>query len=138
MNNLPEPEDLSCNEWGPDYQPVMRPEGYYDLIELPNGRHVPAPIAERLIGEAIIERIPISRKHRNARFFYCPACDRMQTFVTEHGVVWVGPSQDGYSFFRCKLHKPCTIEENKAKESMLVRLILNGMYKSLRYVEAER
>ena len=44
-----------------EYIQKARPEGYYDLIELPNGRHIPAPIAERLVGKAIIERILSSR-----------------------------------------------------------------------------
>ena len=125
-------------EYEAEYLREARPEGYYDLIELPNGRHIPAPIAERLVGKAIIERIPVSRKHRNQRFFYCPICDRLQTFITDKGIEYIGTTQNGYSFFRCKLHKPCTREENVAKESMLVRIILGGMYKTLRYVEAER
>jgi membrane-bound inhibitor of C-type lysozyme len=46
------------------------------------------------------------------------------------------PLMNGYSFYRCKQHKPTTPEENKAKEEMLVRLVLDGMYRSLRYVRA--
>jgi len=130
-------------EYETEYLQAFHPEDYYDLIELPDGHHVPVPIAKRLVGEKIIESIPMSRKVRGQRFFYCAQCDYKQTKVemTINREKWVAdilmPS-DGYSFFRCKIHKPTTKEENEAKESMLVRLILGGMYKTLRYVEAER
>ena len=114
------------------------PEDYYDLIELPDGHHVPVPIAKRLVGEKIVESIPVSRKTRGQDFFYCAPCDRLQTFIIEKGVAYVGQTQNGYSFFRCKIHKPMTKEENQSKEDMLLRLILGGLYRSLRYVEAER
>ena len=130
----------AMDEW--DEEPMgyafVHPENYYDLVELPNGHHVPVPIAKRLVGEKIIESIPMSRKVRGQRFFYCAPCDKLQTFIIEKGVPYVGTSQNGYSFFRCKVHKPTSKEENEAKERMLVRLILGGMYKTLRYVEAER
>lgn len=122
-----------------DYTPVFpKPEDYYDLIELPDGHHVPVPIAKNLIGQAIIERIPVSRKQRDGMFFYCPSCDALQAKIVADGIAYAGTSQNGHSFFRCKTHKPTSKEENQAKESMLVRLILGGMYKTLRYVEAER
>ena len=125
------------------YPQTVKPEDYYDLIELPNGHHVPVPIAKRLIGEKIVEEIPQSRKVRNQRFFYCLKCDQYQTMIDrltdpQNIPIPTIPFQNGYSFFRCKTHKPYTEEENEAKESMLLRLILGGLYKSLRYVEAER
>ena len=131
-------------EYETEYLYAVRPEDYYDLIELPNGHHVPVPIAKRLIGEKILERIPVSHKMRGQRFFYCPACDQTQVKVEAiiNGEKWIAdlsePLATGYSFFRCKTHKPYTEKENEAKESMLLRLILGGLYKTLRYVQAER
>ena len=121
-----------------------RPEDYYDLIELPDGHHVPVPIAKRLVGQKIVESIPVSRKTRGQGFFYCPACDQSQRKfeLIINREKWIAdfsiPAIDGHSFFRCKIHKPSTKAENEAKESMLLRLILGGLYRSLRYVEAER
>jgi hypothetical protein len=131
---------VTIDDWEAEYQsyPTVRPEDYYDLIELPDGHHIPVPIAKRLVGERIVESIPVSRKTRGQRFFYCAPCDRLQTWITEKGVSYIGSTQNGHSFFRCKIHKPTSKEENEAKESMLVRLILGGLYRSLRYVEAER
>ncbi len=133
----------SADEW--DEEPMgyetLRPEDYYDLIELPDGHHVPVPIAKRLVGEKIVELIPVSRKTRGQRFFYCPACDEQQSrineWLTEHHAKDL-ITKNGHSFFRCKTHKPTTKEENQSKEDMLLRLILGGLYKTLRYVEAER
>jgi len=136
---------VTMNDWESEYYPqTVRPEDYYDLIELPNGHHVPVPIAKRLVGEKIVESIPISRKTRGQRFFYCPTCDQSQLKVeaiinrekwtADLSIPWI----DGYSFFRCKTHKPTSKEENQSKEDMLLRLILGGLYKSLRYVQAER
>lgn len=123
-----------------DYVPAFpKPEDYYDLIELPNGHHVPVPIAKRLVGEKIVEEIPQGRKVRDSKFFYCLQCDQNQTkFDTLcFPQKLIMSNVNGYSFFRCKAHKPTSKQENEAKESMLVRLILGGLYKSLRYVEAE-
>jgi len=135
---------VTMEDWEAEYCPPMpRSEDYYDLIELPNGHHVPVPIAKRLIGEKIVEEIPQSRKVRNQRFFYCLQCDQYQTMIDrltnpQNIPIPTIPFQNGYSFFRCKTHKPYTKEENDSKESMLLRLILGGLYKSLRYVQAER
>jgi len=119
------------------YPQTVKAEDYYDLIELPNGHHVPVPIAKRLIGEKIVERIPVSHKMRGQRFFYCTACDALQKRLSEEGIAFIATDSNGYSFFRCKTHKPYTEGENEAKESMLLRLILGGLYKTLRYVQAE-
>jgi hypothetical protein len=137
---------VTIDDWEAEYQsyPTVRPEDYYDLIELPDGHHVPVPIAKRLVGEKIVESIPVNRKRRNWRFFYCAQCDQSQLKVEAiiNGEKWIAdlgiPRIDGHSFYRCKTHKPTSKEENEAKESMLVRLILGGLYRSLRYVEAER
>ena len=102
------------------YPQTVKPEDYYDLIELPNGHHVPVPIAKRLIGGKIVEEI----------------LDRLTD--PQNIPIPTIPFQNGYSFFRCKTHKPYTEKENEAKESMLLRLILGGLYKTLRYVQAER
>ena len=133
----------ATDEW--DEEPMgyafVHPEDYYDLIELPDGHHVPVPIAKKLVGEKIIESIPVSRRVRNQRFFYCVQCDQSQTMVDRLYIAqgFLFPSaNNGYSFFRCRTHKPQTPQENEAKESMLLRLILGGLYKSLRYVQAER
>jgi hypothetical protein len=128
-------------EYETEYLQSVRPEDYYDLIELPDGHHVPVPIVKRLVGQKIVESIPVSRKVRNQRFFYCVQCDQSQTMVDRLCIAqgFLFPSaNNGYSFFRCKIHKLTTKAENDAKESMLLRLILGGLYRSLRYVEAER
>ena len=134
-------EELS--EW--DEQPMgyafVHPQDYYDLIELPDGHHVPVPIAKRLVGEKIIDSIPVSRKTRGQTFFYCVQCDKFQARIDNMLLASgqpASPTPNGYSFFRCRTHKPQTPQENEAKESMLLRLILGGLYKSLRYVQAER
>jgi hypothetical protein len=134
---------VTMDDWGAEYLRVVRSEDYYDLIELPNGHHVPVPIAKRLVGGKIVESIPPSRKSRGSRFFYCAQCDGGQTNVEaiinrEKWIAEIGPPSDGYSFFRCRTHKPTSKEENDSKEAMLVRLILGGLYKTLRYVVAER
>jgi hypothetical protein len=117
--------------------PYGRPEDYYDLIQLPNGRHVPVPIAKRLVGSAIVEEIPMSRKVRDSKFFYCLQCDKHQTKILEEdGEFYEHHPNCGYSFFKCKQHNPQTEEDNRKKEAMLVRLILGGLYKTLRYVQA--
>lgn len=132
-------------DYGPEYDIYpTHPEDYYDLIELPDGHHVPVPIAKRLVGEKIVESIPVSRKVRGQRFFYCPACDQTQLKIEAiiNREKWIAdfsnPLATGYSFFRCKVHKPTSKAENEAKESMLLRLILGGLYRTLRYVQAER
>jgi len=141
-NNLDEmDEDDKMAEYENAYLQAERSEDYYDLIELPNGHHVPVPIAKRLVGEKIIESIPVSRKTRDQTFFYCVQCDKFQAMI-DNILLASGqpalPTSNGYSFFRCRTHKPQTPQENEAKESMLLRLILGGLYKSLRYVQAER
>ena len=129
------------SEW--DEEPlgyaIAHSPDYYDLIELPNGRHVPVPIARGLLGGAIIDAIPVSKKVRDSQFFYCVQCDQYQTMIDKlcHPQELIMPLENGHSFFRCKQHKPTTDEENAQKEAMLVRLVLNGMYRSLRYVEAK-
>jgi len=144
-NNLDEmDEDDEMAQYENVYLQAERSEDYYDLIELPNGHHVPVPIAKRLVGEKIVECIPMSRKVRGQRFFYCPACDQSQRkfefvinrekYIADLSI----PRIDGYSFFRCRTHKPTSQEELQSKEDMLVRLILGGMYRTLRYVQAER
>jgi len=138
-NNLDEmDEDDEMAQYENAYLQAERPEDYYDLIELPNGHHVPVPVAKRLVGEKIVECIPMSRKVRDQRFFYCPACDALQKKLTEQGISFMATDSNGYSFFRCRTHKPTSQEELQSKEDMLVRLILGGMYRTLRYVQAER
>ena len=133
---------VTMDDWESEYYPqTVRPEDYYDLIELPNGHHVPVPIAKRLVGEKIVESIPVSRKTRGQRFFYCVQCDDWQTRMESTFAPAVRPyyaNPHGYSFFRCKPHKPTSKEENQSKEDMLLRLILGGLYRTLRYVQAER
>ncbi len=113
---------------------------YYDLIELPTGRHIPVPIARRLIGEAVLGAIPKSHKIRNSEFFYCQQCaDFLKATHPVFGLEIYGVDvcdSFGHSFYRCKIHDPQSAEDFKKKEDMLVRLILTGMYKSLRYVRS--
>jgi hypothetical protein len=126
--------------WECEYERAPKPEGYYDLIELPNGKHIPVPIAKRLVGEKIVESIPISKKVRDGKFFYCIQCDEAQQRIDEllkcQGVP-PNPSPSGHSFFRCRIHKPTTKMEVDAKEAMMLRLILGGLYRCLKYVPAQ-
>lgn len=116
-----------------------------DLIELPNGRHVPVPIAKRLVGTAIVEVIPVSRRVRDNKFFYCVQCDQLQKQIADYPLPTMHPDYqpgmritNGHSFLKCRVHNQDTAEDTQKKYDMLVRLILTGGYKMLRYIEARR
>ena len=63
-------------------------DGYYDLIELPSGGHIPVPIAAKLIGwnefEEVVAKIPKSSKVRDEQFFTCPICG-YKSFFSQRG-----------------------------------------------------
>jgi len=99
---------------------------YYDLIELPDGKHIPVPIAIRLVGLKEVLKIPVSRKKiRDKYFYWCPDCAE---FYDE--------DYEG-SFFKCRWHSKDYNSDNfKAKEAAFLMLIKNKQYHKLRYIEA--
>jgi len=135
-------DEDELDAWGEEPEYIsLKSEDYYDLIELPNGKHIPVPIARRLFGEKIVDSIPMGRKLRDDKFFYCAQCDanqqRIDAWLKDHGG---GPPAlpNGHSFYRCKIHKPSTKVETDAKEAMMLRLILGGLYRSMKYIRANR
>ena len=95
---------------------------YYDLITLPNGGHVPVPLAVNLIGKEEVGGIPMDRQRwRDERYFHCDQC-----------------FGDGLSFFRCQAHRVVSdVEYNHAKEVFLVSLAELKQLKKCRYVRAK-
>ena len=96
---------------------------WYDMITLPNGGHIPTPLAICLIGKEAVEGIPLDHKRwRDDKFFYCTKC-----------------FGDGLSFFRCKTHREVSdVEYNHAKEVYLVSLAELKQLKKCRYVRARQ
>jgi len=89
---------------------------YYALIELPSGRHVPLPIAlrEKIVSSKDLEKIPLSRKRRDNKFYTRPC--------------------GAYSFFKCPYWNEKNKDETKIKLLALQRLIREGQHKKLRLV----
>jgi len=87
---------------------------YYALIELPSGRHIPLPIVldKRIVSLKDLEKIPLSKKKRDNRFYVRPC--------------------GAYSFFKC----PYWSDESETKTKLLAlkRLLREGQYKKLRIV----
>lgn len=98
-------------------------EDYYDLIELPSGRHIPVPIARELVGDKEISKIPLSRKIRDEEFFECPQCGEP-------------------SFFKVYQCDYCGYEDeepewvSKAKELAFIQLIRQNKHHKLRYIRS--
>ncbi len=99
---------------------------YYDLIELPNGRHIPVPIAIKLVGIKNVLKIPVSRKKRDEQFYWCDECAEESY---EYGDDYYG------SFFKCRWHKSESEEENMVKELALKLLVEQGKFRKLKYIE---
>ncbi len=102
---------------------------YYDLIELPSGRHVPVPIAEEIIGTKSLGKIPVSRKKvRDNEFFSCPTCG----------------AKDFYASIRYCCVEDEEIEEREEKEEeerqlkekALTMMVKKAQFYKLRYIKA--
>ncbi|WP_202320354.1 hypothetical protein [Archaeoglobus neptunius] len=106
---------------------------YYDLIELPSGGHVPVPIALELVGEKEIRKIPVSRRRRDDRFFYCPECDELSFF--KHTPCDHCDSQEEGDCENCPEIKELELQY-RAKEVAFVNLIRKKQYRKLRYIRA--
>lgn len=128
-----DPAECKYHGWsGFEPSPVLR-AGYYDLIELPSRRHIPAPIAARTLGWPALYELPLSPRVRDEQFFYCGRCQCEVTFYLPGGrteTAMVG----GWSFYRCKLHRPISPEENESKEAELRRIYEEGRLGVLQYV----
>ena len=104
--------------------------GYYDLIELPSGSHIPAPIALKLVGIKEISKIPVSRRKRDEHFFYCPECEMTDFF--KHTPC---SHCSDYDCDNCPVEKELE-EYYKTKEIVFVHLIRTGQHRKLRYIKA--
>jgi len=93
-------------------------DDYYDLIELPNGKHIPVPIAVKLVGKSKVAKIPLAKRRRDNMFFYCPECGKT-------------------SFYKCWEHNSLDERVNEEKERYFLNLIKAGKYSKLRYIVAE-
>ena len=134
-------ENISIGETGccQSYEKPTRVIGYYDLIELPSGRHVPVPLAIKRVGIREVLKIPVSERKRDWTFYYCGKCFEEFCILCDCG------SEDGncywcdsnpYSFFRCKLHNPIGKYETSSKLTIFEILIKLGYYDFMRYIES--
>ena len=104
--------------------------GYYDLIELPSGAHIPAPVALELVGIQEISKIPVSKRKRDERFFYCPECG-------DHDFFKHTPCTHCYDYNCDECDVPYLLDEYyRIKEAVFVRLIRERKYDKLRYIKA--
>lgn len=107
--------------------------GYYDLIELPGGGHIPVPIAVELVGEKEVKRIPISRRKRDNTFFFCPECGMLDFFKhreCDHC------HSDLSECENCKYEKELK-ESYRLKELVFVHLVRSGKHRKMRYIRAK-
>lgn len=109
---------------------------YYALIELPSRRHIPYPMVKDIIlapGHTrenihhwlcIKGRMGVSPYVRDGRYFYCGPCRE------ELGSVYHG------SYFRCKVHRPITVKEDRSKFEELCRILEEDRPEALQLVRA--
>lgn len=122
---------------------------YYDLIELPGGGHVPAPIALKLVGEENIKRIPVARRKRDDNFFYCEKCGQRSFYRHYHNSPPDCDYCDEWEYYEdddCANYCDWYLEwekkekerkrNNRIKEKLLVHLCRTGQHKKLRYIKS--
>ena len=102
---------------------------YYDLIEFPNGKHIPVPIAIKEVGLKNVLKIPVSRKKKRTYDFYW--CEQCQEEIEEWGGIYIG------DFFKCKIHNPPSKNETNIKIAVLKELIRKKQHYKLKYIETE-
>lgn len=120
---------------------MIRIIDYYDLIELPDGSHIPVPMAIKMVGLKKVLEIPVVKKKRDSRFYFCQEC-------RESCCYWCDYSDDGrdcgdpdcgagYSFFKCQLHTNYfSPVRQKVKEITFRRLIESQkLIELLKYIE---
>ena len=122
-------EKFDCLNCSKKRRKTRRKLDYYDLIELPNGRHILVPIAIRLVGIKNVLKIPVSRIKRDEHFYWCEEC-------AEEAYEYYHEIYDG-SFFKCRWHHSESEEENTVKELALKLLVEQGKFRKLKYIEAE-
>lgn len=119
---------------------------YYDLIELPSGRHIPVPVAIRTIGLEEVLKIPVANKKRNRTFYFCEKCREYycewycyDDWSDDFGYAGGDCSEclAGYSFFRCMRHKPLGKFETQSKLAILEAMIHANMHEFLKYIETD-
>jgi len=103
---------------------------YYDLIELPSGKHVPVPIAIKEVGLKNVLKIPVSRKKKRGYDFYW--CEQCQEEFEAQGEPYMG------DFFKCKIHRPPSERKNKIKIAVFKELIRKKQYYKLKYIEVKK
>ena len=105
-------------------------DGYYDLVEfLGSGRHIPVPIARKIIGAVALGEIPVSKKVRDNNFFSCPECGTTDFYA---------------SIKYCCVEDEEEIErreeaeegERELKEKALAMIVRKGQFYKLRYIRA--
>jgi len=123
---------------------VIRVLDYYDLIELPSGRHIPVPLAIKAVGLEEVLKIPIAEKKRDGKFYFCEVCREYYCDYCEWFDSGISLEElkekcknccAGYSFFRCKRHKPLGKYESDAKLAVFEAMIKAGMHEFLKYIE---
>jgi len=102
---------------------------YYDLIELPSGRHVPVPIAEKIIGKESLGKIPVSRKVRDNNFFSCPVCGTTD-FYANIRYCCVESEEE------IEKSEEADEEERELKEKALAMIVRKAQFYKLRYIRA--
>jgi hypothetical protein len=108
---------------------IVRRLDYYDLIELPSGRHIPVPIAIELVGIKNILKIPVSRKKmRDHSFYWCDECAK--EFEPYTNLIYEG------SFFKCQIHNTETRKELELKYIVFKELVRKKQFWKMRYIVA--
>jgi len=116
-----------CEKCSRKTRKTRRQMGYYDLIALPDGKHVPVPIAIEIVGVRNILKIPVSRLKRDWHFYWCEEC--------AEEAYRIGEPYDG-DFYKCWWHSDRNPLDFKAKEAALKLLVENKQFYKLRYIEA--
>jgi len=118
---------------------IVRVLDYYDLIELPSGRHIPVPLAIKRVGIEEILKIPIAEKKRGWNFYFCEQCALEACEWCGETFCYGDPFCDyayerGCSFFRCQRHKPIGKYETASKLAVFEAMIRAGMHEFLKYI----
>ncbi|MCE5255122.1 MAG: hypothetical protein LLG45_13130 [Actinomycetia bacterium] len=112
----------------PDFDP------YYALIELPSRRHIPYPMVKECVTNSapdgwrrwaqLRRRMTVSSRVRDERFFYCGKC-------TEASALG-----GGWSYFRCREHRPMSEAEDLDKWHELQLILEDDRPEALEIVRA--
>jgi len=132
-------ENGVCLTYEKDTKQKTRIIGYYDLIELPSGRHIPVPLAIKRVGIKEVLKIPVAKRRRDGEFYFCEKCYEESCLLCdcqlEDEPCWWCDSNP-YSFFRCKMHKPVTQSETNSKLAIFEILVKLGYHEFMKYIES--